>query len=381
MFFKSITTTVLLALFCLTGLGQAWGRAMSVTNVYLVPNIYDGNVYKKARDQNPRVLSTFLPGTPPHKAKVTLHGTARGNGWVYAHLTATIDGTPFNRQKEARLGITPFGTWIGRIKVEAEVLFNKSDGNYSANASGRVTAIGSRTILSPSGSLDSMHNPGSAFDTAVPKTWSWEVKTVTLCPSCKKEVSYFTQHSKTCSGCGSTIWTCTARKLIAANSYGETDGWQDNNGLHWQVDCSRCRQNEWHCARSGQGTHRDRCSTCNAEVWTCSNASPHTCTPTNGGGGGGNTVSNNGGGGGGGGSDTSVACPAGSSCRRGGRVSSTNAHRTRINSGCNHYFYSCISGERAKHVLRTCSRCNRRYTRCGNWGPCRHNRRIYTYHS
>ncbi len=176
---------------------------------------------------------------------------------------------------------------------------------------------------------------------------SWTVKTEKVCPSCKKYVDSFTEHQITCPGCGSTYWSCSS----------------NSRSPHRFQVCMPCIYGD----RPGGVSYR------------CEG--PHSCSGGSSNGGG--TGSSNGGGtvGGGGGSDSYVACPAGSSCSKGGRVSRTDAHRVRLNSGCGHYFYDCIRGETDKHRLRTCSRCNRRYTRCGNWGPCRHNGRTYVYHN
>ena len=217
--------------------------------------------------------------------------------------------------------------------------------------------------------------------TPVDADGSWTVKTEKVCPACKKYVNSFTQHQQTCPGCGTTYYTCTSQRVLAANSIAETDGW----GRHWQgrcVDSTSIRDRNGNTIRG-----------CGARIWACNNGihglskcasckdwkrdcMTHVCP--NGG-----TVRNNRGGtiGGGGGSDSYVACPAGSSCSRGGRVSMPSAHKRRSNSGCGHRFYECIDGEGPKHRLRTCSRCNTRYTQCGNWGPCRHNGRTYVYHN
>lgn len=316
----------------------------------------------------------------PSSISVGTGAYAYGFGWATAKIAGTVNGSKTSTTKSYKVGkwgsIVAFSPLRNNFTNERKWVSAYIRGPFSHAAKSTPYTWNADAEIKLQGYW---FNDSKGWTPAPPNvkvsegnTGQWTVTEVKVCTACGEEVSDFTQHQVTCPGCGTTYYTCTSQRVLAANSIAETDGW----GRHWQGRCvdgfaKGCGALIWACNNGIHGSKR--CASCNNWKRDCIT---HVCP--NGG-----TARNNRGGaiGGGGGSDSYVACPAGSSCSRGGRVSAPSEHKRRSNSGCGHRFYECIDGEGPKHRLRTCSRCNTRYTQCGNWGPCRHNGRTYVYHN
>lgn len=235
--------------------------------------------------------------------------------------------------------------------------------SYSSNTNGAtgimIAQVEADTTKNPDGtdnqydSLSTSYRQAELVGRGKPKI---------VCPACEEVVNHETQHLVTC----------------------KPDRYQrfDNEGVYQGMAYyAGCNVKYWFCQNPPEHGRKKRCPEDNCGLWDF-HCADHACegmsdqekyggrSGTSSGGSGGSssggTVSSGG--------ITYIACPAGSSCRQGGRYAQGQASHVRsIGSwGCSRHstYYSCIKGERAKHVLRICSRCNRGYTRCGDGGPC-----------
>lgn len=249
---------------------------------------------------------------------------------------------------------TAYATRVTAYTAEPSLSFARIDnhayGTYNWSSSGTVT-LQAKYCKRTGPYWCEWENLGSPGSESFSGSGSWTLAKTFVCPNCSQDVPYTDYHKEYCyrvtyqrndgrayvRGCGNSYWTCDSTDVAK----------------HAPKSCSK--------------------TGCDGKYRTCGGGG-HLCRPSNGGGttdsntvsSGGGTVSSGG--------ITYIACPAGSSCRQGGRYAQGQASHVRgIGSwGCGSHssYYSCIAGERAKHVLRICSRCNRQYTRCGDGGPC-----------
>lgn len=353
----------------LSGVGNAEHSGLTIEGPPAITCDHMGTYTKRTRQNGTSTWSHPIANV----ARATSAGVVDGLGWASINIDGTVNGRKGSSTLSYRIGTwgenRPLRwTWdsddhTSERKVITSYITgptSTAEGTYNWDATGYVE--GTPYYYSHG------WQAGTKSKITGSTTGDWKVVYKKVCPSCGKDVDYFTQHSETCTGCGATIWKCTAKKLKAANSYGAADGWAVGGTHHWPVRCGRCSQYEWECARGNAvSTHEKKCSSCGERYWYCTTAAAHTCTPTNGGGGG----------------STPPATTPSTGSGSGGTVS-TGGGSGRGDSGS---YRTCIGGHRYGrngdyyHRTRTCTRsgCGQTFSRCTNAhrgsNPCRFNRR------
>ena len=347
--------------------------------VYATP---DSGTYTRTRKmQGSLIYSETWSPLKPKKAAVKIATVVSGLGEMSIDFSSSLGDAAY-----AGISIGSATTQIGRpvyTALKKAPLVYEASGDFPSlepgttspwNGSGSVTLVALVWRESGSGGLPAVVGWGGSWSngTSVTKKasndgeWTIAAETKVRCgnSSCNKDrwVDTANEHRKTCTRCEKKYWSCDANQVY-------------NHERARSENCPYCDSGRWYCERWSGGIHDSTwyCSTCHETHSTCGGCpaddtdddsdSSTTTSPTVSSGGG--TVSSGG--------ITYIACPAGSSCRKGGRYTHGNGHARSINSGgCSRHstYYSCIKGERAKHTLRICSRCNRRYTQCGDGGPC-----------